>query len=244
MLTNKEILTTTTRASLKGSWGFLILAVLIYGILKYLIEETASYIISFTIFPDFDYADIYSKRTPIMVSVLHSFISIIGTAPLGIGYYKIFLDWNRTEGGSKQFTTIFWGFKHTFLSSIVTSIVATVVIILGFVLLIIPGIIFLLAYAPIYFILADEQYKAYNPLLLSKHFMKGKKKQLFLIWLVFIALVLLSIFTLGIALLWITPYFYVVSAKFYTEIEADFLEMNNGSIPETYLRKSHRDIRL
>ena len=241
MLTNKQILI-TTRASLKGSWGFLILAMLIYMILSGSIENITAFLISRIMFPKMPFHWIFPNEYDINLkySFFVTLIHIISVAPLGIGYNKIFLDFERGEDDSKQFTTIFWGFKHTFLPSIAACILATIIIILGLILLIIPGIIFLLTYSQMYFILADEKYKQYRPLALSGGFMVGHKKKLFYIELFLAVLFILSILTLGIALLWIFPYASAVHAKFYTEVEKDFLE-KNGSIPETYLRKSHRE---
>lgn len=238
MLTNKEILI-TTRESLKGSWGFFILSALIYWALYWVFESIADGIILRPTSMGYRFWE-YKPRESSDLEFT-SIFAIIGIAPLSIGYAKILLGFERAKEDSKQFKTMFWGFKHTFLSSIVVSFLATLIIMLGVILLVIPGIIFALAYAQICLILADTQYIQYRPLALSKAFMQGKKKKLLYIWLLFFVLGLLSILTLGIALLWIAPYFYAVSAKFYTEIEKDFLAMNNGSIPESYLKKSHRE---
>lgn len=57
--------------------------------------------------------------------------------------------------------------------------------------------------------------------------MKGHKKRLFLIWLSFLPLFLLGVFSCGIGFLWAMPYFYVTMANFYM----DLMQNQKGETP-------------
>jgi len=63
----------------------------------------------------------------------------------------------------------------------------------------------------------------------SRAMMKGHKFDLFWLYLSFIGWILLSIFTLGIGLLWLAPYMQTATAAFYEDVKADY-ELNGGLI--------------
>jgi uncharacterized membrane protein len=58
----------------------------------------------------------------------------------------------------------------------------------------------------------------------SKAMMDGYKMKLFTLQLRFILLTLLSIFTLGIGLLWLIPYMHITAARFYDDIKSSDLD--------------------
>ncbi|MBK9730881.1 MAG: DUF975 family protein [Chitinophagaceae bacterium] len=96
----------------------------------------------------------------------------------------------------------------------------TLFIILWALLLIIPGIIAALAYSQTFYILADNKsIGAMEAIDASKKMMYGNKEQYFALILYFALLIILSVFTLGIALFWIFPYMSVTLAKFYNEVK-------------------------
>ena len=53
--------------------------------------------------------------------------------------------------------------------------------------------------------------------------MKGHKFQLFCLYLSFLGWVLLSVITLGVALLWAMPYMQTAFAAFYQEVRNEYL---------------------
>lgn len=76
-----------------------------------------------------------------------------------------------------------------------------------------------LLYAPAFFLLHDfPQYTARELLSMSRKLMAGNKIRLFYIFLSFIPLLLLSVLSCGIALLWISPYMNATMAEFYMDI--------------------------
>ena len=98
-------------------------------------------------------------------------------------------------------------------------------------LFIIPGIVKAFAYALTPFLLVDcPELTALECIKLSNQMMKGHKFDLFYLYLSFIGWILLSILTLGIGLLWLTPYMQTAAASFYLDVKAEYqqrLEANN-----------------
>lgn len=73
------------------------------------------------------------------------------------------------------------------------------------------------------FILADkEEVGVFKSISLSIKMMKGHKWRLFVIWLSFIGWAILSILTLGIGFLWLSPYFTLTMANFYKELDKEY----------------------
>ena len=90
-------------------------------------------------------------------------------------------------------------------------------------LLIVPGIVKFYAYAMTPYILIDYPELSTNQAInLSKRMMKGHKFDLFFLQLSFIGWIFLSIFTLGIGLLWVIPYMTASQAAFYQDIRKEF----------------------
>ena len=90
----------------------------------------------------------------------------------------------------------------------------------GFILLIIPGIIAALMFSQVFFIMGeDKEIQAYDALVDSLNMMKGYKWKLFKICLRLFGLSILCIFTLGIGFIWLSPYQNVVFATFYDDIK-------------------------
>lgn len=90
-------------------------------------------------------------------------------------------------------------------------------------LLVIPGIIKSLSYAMTNYILVDcPELSANQAINLSKDMMYGRKFDLFYLYLSFIGWFLLSIVTLGIAMLWACPYIQTAQASFYRDVKEDY----------------------
>ena len=87
-------------------------------------------------------------------------------------------------------------------------------------LLIIPGIVKYYAYAMTPYIMAEKPNLSINEAITkSREMMKGHKWQLFWLDVSFTGWMLLSILTLGIALVFVWPYYSAARAEFYKEIK-------------------------
>ena len=145
-----------------------------------------------------------------MVICVSAYIQL-GLAVYCIGLYK---------GDEVNYVTIFSRFKG--LKPIVFILILSVVIFLGFILLIIPGIILSLMYSQVFYILADDPdigaIEAFNK---SEKMMRGHKWQLFMLNLEAALYILAGIFTLFIWWAWLIPRYSVAIAGFYEELKKE-----------------------
>lgn len=120
-----------------------------------------------------------------------------------------------------QLGTIFSKFNifgQAFLLELLTSLI----VFLGFLLLIIPGIIAAYCFAMAPYIMAENpDISATEALSRSIKMMNGHKLDLFFLHLSFIGWAILCIFTCGIGFLWLYPYFCASEAAFYLEIKGE-----------------------
>ena len=133
----------------------------------------------------------------------------LGLAVYCIGLYK---------GDEVNYVTIFSRFNG--LKPIVFILILSVVVTLGFILLIIPGIILSLMYSQVFYILADDPdigaIEAFNK---SEKMMRGHKLQLFMLYLEAALYLFAGVFTLFIWWAWLVPRYSVAQAGFYEELK-------------------------
>ena len=146
----------------------------------------------------------------IMVICVSAYIQL-GLAVYCIGLYK---------GDEVNYVTIFSRFNG--LKPIVFILILSVVVMLGFILLIIPGIILSLMYSQVFYILADDPdigaIEAFNK---SEKMMRGHKWQLFMLNLEAALYIFAGIFTLFIWWAWLIPRYSVAIAGFYEELKKE-----------------------
>ncbi|SHH99204.1 DUF975 family protein [Desulfosporosinus lacus] len=148
---------------------------------------------------------------------LADLLSFILIGPITLGVSGYFLKLVRQEGPIIE--DMFGGFKF-FLKAFVLDLLMTIFIILWSLLLIIPGIIAALRYSMAYYIMIDNpQLSAFEALNQSKLMMVGFKSELFKFWLSYLGWFLLGVITLGIAFLWVTPYYETAKANFYQDLK-------------------------
>ena len=90
---------------------------------------------------------------------------------------------------------------------------------IGYMLFIVPGIIVSYNYAMVPFILADNpSVSAKEALRMSKEMMYGNRWRLFCLQFSFIGWALLTVLSLGVGSIWLTPYQNAALASFYREL--------------------------
>lgn len=152
---------------------------------------------------------------------LISLLYFILMGPITLGVSGYFLKLTRNEGPIIE--DMFGGFKY-FVKSFVLNLLITIFTILWTLLLIIPGIIATFRYSMAYYIMADNpQLSAFEALNQSKQMMVGFKFELFRLWLSFLGWFLLGVVTLGIAFLWVNPYYETAKASFYHDLKPNHL---------------------
>ncbi len=144
--------------------------------------------------------------------------SLIFSPPLAIGMTIFSL--NIYRDNNPEIDNLFIPFKTNWVNSILAYFMLGALVAVGFILLIIPGIIAALMFSQVFFIMGeDKEIQAYDALVDSLNMMKGYKWKLFKIWLRLFGLSILCIFTLGIGFIWLSPYQNVVFATFYDDIK-------------------------
>ena len=184
--------------SLKGKWGISIAACLIAGVITIMITILGGYLINE------DWGG--------------NLLSLFVTPPIGVGLALFFL--NLHDGNKLEINTIFNPFKDVWLNSVLAYFMMIVIILIGFILLVIPGVIATLMFSQVFYIIAeDNKIDPYNALVKSKKMMEGNKWKLFKIMLIILLLAIVCILTLGIGFIWLAPYQNAVYAKFYNVVK-------------------------
>ncbi len=154
-----------------------------------------------------------------VVPVLGLIISLAISGPMIVGFTAYMLSVSR--GGSPDIQVVFSQFSN-FVKTLLLYLLSTIIIMVGMILLIIPGIIASLALAMSYFVMVDNpNMGVVEAATASYNMMNGNKWKLFCLYCRFIGWAILCCFTLGIGFLWLLPYIMVSSSKFYDEIKGD-----------------------
>ena len=184
--------------SLKGKWGISIAACLIVTIITIMVSLIGGYLINE------DWGG--------------NILSLFIVPPMGVGMALFFL--NLYDGNKLEIRTIFNPFKEVWLNSVLAYFMMIVIIFIGSILFIIPGIIASLMFSQAFYIIAeDNKIDPYNALVKSKKMMEGNKWKLFKIILRILLLAIVCILTLGIGFIWLAPYQNAVYAKFYNVVK-------------------------
>ena len=138
--------------------------------------------------------------------------------PMGIGLATYSLAIANQKDYS--YNQIFTGFKY-FFKALFLFLLFNISFLIGFIFLIIPGIIIALMFSQIFYIMAeDPSTGVIDAFKKSASLMKNKKLQLFGLGMRYVGLFILGVFTLGIWWLWLIPQAYVSFAIFYKELKA------------------------
>ncbi|WP_294748058.1 DUF975 family protein [uncultured Exiguobacterium sp.] len=190
------------KASLSGRWGFAVLTVILFSIIQGV--------------PGLFGSDVDEPANTMDLVV--SLVSIL-LIPVGVGWTWIAMSIARGE--ETKVTDLFEPYGM-FFKVIGLAIVQFFFIFLWFLLLVVPGIIKSFSYMLTFYILRDEpSIGILEAITRSRKMMDGHKMEAFMLLLSFIGWALLGIVTLGLAFLWITPYFSVTFAKFYDRVRGE-----------------------
>ena len=188
--------------SLKGNWDKGIIATVIY----FAVEEVGSLLLSLVV----------GEGTLGMVLNLAWMLLCL---PISWGYSVYFLRLVRKE--DLAYGHLFDGFSDL-VRIICTYFLGGLAVVIGTMLLIVPGIIVALMLSQISFVLKDHaDMGAIDVLKKSADIMNGHKMDYFLMMLSFIGWFLLSCLTLGLGFLFLAPYWYTTTAHFYEDLKAE-----------------------
>ena len=120
-----------------------------------------------------------------------------------------------------MFTDLFSQF-NIFLKTLALNLLVTLITALGFIFLIIPGIVIAYMYSQAFYILVENpEMDVTDCMAASRKLMVGHKWELFYLHLTFIGWLLVGALTFGIAYLWINPYFDLTCANYYLSIKSN-----------------------
>lgn len=143
-------------------------------------------------------------------------LALGGVMSMGRATYSL----NLIDGVEAEFADLFTGFRR-FYDALIMNVVSILMVFLGALLFVVPGIILGYAYAMAPYILAENpDISGTEALRLSRKLMKGHKWELFWLELTFIGWSILAAFTLGLGNLALEPYKGISKASFYRDIQA------------------------
>ena len=149
-------------------------------------------------------------------NVLLNIVIVCVTAYIQVGVALYSLEvYKGKKVGLETIFSRFNGFKP-----IIFTLIYTLIVFLGVILLVVPGIILGLMYSQVFYILADNPdigvTEAFN---MSSKMMKNNMLQLFMLNLEALLYFIAGIFTLLIWWVWLVPRYYVAFAGFYEAIK-------------------------
>ena len=147
--------------------------------------------------------------------ILDSLLGIL-MMPLGIGTTAFFV--SLIENTNFEAKDLF-KYYHDFVKIIGVTILMSLIVMLGYICFIIPGIILTLSYSLVPIILIKKpELGIVETLKYSREKMQGHKLDAFVLGLSFIGWAILGTLTFGILYIWLFPYMQLTFTKFYLNI--------------------------
>jgi len=188
-------------------WKPILLTALISAFLVFLLNKV--FVVAYS------YEVLSINGTSFAIDLSNTIITFIMT-PISVGY--VFYILKLVRGKEPSINDIFSKMKYFFPIWAVTFI-ASVLIGVGFMVLIFPGVIISMMLAMVEYIMADGETNVLKVLKKSKDMMNGYKWDLFVFGLSFLGWIFLGIITFGMAFIYITPYMNVSYALYYEELK-------------------------
>ena len=194
----------------ENKWNMIIVC-LIYTVLTGIISGNTGPKVNYTVTDAGEIVQQIQNNTGL--SGIMWLLMIFVLMPLGIGVIKFF---RNNIYNNEQVEVIKDGFTINYINNIITMTIVTVLVAIGTLFFIVPGIILGIGFALVPYILIDSpQLGITDTLKLSWEKMKGYKTEYFVLGISFLGWMLLSILTLGIVgILFAFPYMYQAQAIF------------------------------
>lgn len=159
-----------------------------------------------------------------LISIGGALFSVFVTLPIAIGMARFFL---QNHFGVTDFSTLFSGFRNSYINGVGAMFVTELFIGLWSLLLIIPGIVKALQYSMVQYILAD------NPAIpgsrareISRIMTNGEKGAIFVLMLSFLGWFILGAICFGVGLLFVIPYYEATMAELYIFLRDRAIQTN------------------
>jgi uncharacterized membrane protein len=202
-MNNSEI-RNVTKEILKGKYKYVMLPFILATLLLGLAQSQDLY------------SNLYESYGVSYVFTIGSIaLFIVGPISIGLATYSLSIV-NEEDYSYNQIAT---GFKY-FFKALFLYLLFNISVLIGAILLIIPGVVIFLMFSQIFYIIAENpQIGVIDAFKKSASLMKNKKLQYLGLGLRYILFFILGVFTLGIWWLWLTPQMYVSFAIFYKELQ-------------------------
>lgn len=203
-------------AQLKGNWGHAVLFTLVFFLINIALG-------TFGVISELISAGVISGVVDsLWLNLLDLLLDILVAYPLSYGLSVSFLGYVRT-GNDLTIGGMFDAFKANYGRTIGIGILVGVMCLLGFIVLIVPGVILAIAVSMSFYILKDNpELEVIDVIERSIKMMKGHKMEYFCLGLSFIGWIILGILSLGIGFMWIYPYICTADAHFYEYVKEDY----------------------
>ena len=153
-----------------------------------------------------------------MISLLWS---IFVTAPLEVGRDRYFMESRQALSPAATVTSVF---RTPYMNVVKVQFLRNLKIVVGTLLLVVPGIYWSFCYALVPYLLAENPYlSTTRAMQLSKDIMDGEKFHYFVLALSFIGWNVLCSLTLGIGFFFLEPYKQATEAEFYAAMRSKAL---------------------
>lgn len=204
-LSNKEIIQKTQETT-AGSWNKL---------------AQGSFICALVILVPIIATVIFAQFFSWYITLILAVISFIVFAIINYGYHSFMLDFN--DSTTTKLSILFSGFSKSIFKIIFLHFVLLIILVIGYALFIIPGILLTLRYSMTLFCLRDNPKLSITKAMhKSAELMHDNYKRLLNIFLINIKWFLLGIITVGIGLIWILPKYLTIKVIFYEDLKTDF----------------------
>lgn len=153
-----------------------------------------------------------------MIPLLGQIGSILLGGALTYGFNSYFVNLTRNE--PKEIGNLFDGFKDgRFVETLIAYILMMIIIVIGTLLLIVPGIIAAIALSQTFRIMKDDpSIKGIDALKKSHEMMTGHRMDYFILGLSFIGWALLCLLTVGLGFFVLAPYISTSTTLFYNDL--------------------------
>jgi uncharacterized membrane protein len=168
----------------------------------------------------------------IPIALLAMAYAVFLAGPIGMSADWVFLKAVRRE--KIEIKDMFSVFERNYWNAVLAGLIKAIIIIIGFVMLIVPGIIFACRLAFVNYLIIDEKMEALDALKASWAMTKGHGWTIFgmalLAFLIIIAGLIMLIFGVFISAMWITASFAVL---YYSVYRKEGIPAVNGVAPST-----------
>lgn len=212
-----SLLKENARKALAGKWLAGVAACLIIN-LVYFFSNDASAVGSYIV------TDLFGSSRPLgLFGILSVLLTVFVIPVLSIGVARYFME-NRQ--GKPPVGSIFSVFSDGFGNMVLVSFLVNLKVLLGYCLLIVPGVVWEYRYAMVPYLLAENPSMSCSRAMeLSRGMMHGEKFNFFVLELSFIGWWILTIFTFGVGALFLRPYIEATQAEFYAAMRAKAFSM-------------------